>query len=343
MANDQTLTATAEPQPTGLDLLATLWRPGEAVPIWIKQPGGRLLPVEAGQRLDEVLATAVTDHAGRLGVFHGVNPVTSDGRIIRLAALWAALNIRPGALDEPIDAWTVAARLSDMLDATPAFVIDTGDAIYPYWPIHHYPLRTSQERGRASAVLARWGRLVAQAARDHDIDAERLDNVYDLTRALPIPANPAAIQGQGGRSITAIKVFATLNKYGESELPGDRRLTLDPVVSQYGRWHPDPCHCGALQAILANIMRGSPLPGMSRHYWAGRHALRLAVARRVGCISERGLDEAEPVLQARLYELRAHESPLRPDEATELLHWALDTVSRWSNERVAEEHHCITG
>ena len=121
-------------------------------------------------------------------VYFGVNPTAGSERghgsrgtaddVTRLAALWADLDVKPGACPNLATAHAVVDDLSALLGTRPSAITERGGGIHPYWPV------ADGCAGNAAALVRRWGRLVKVVAESR---AARVDSVYDLVRMLRVP------------------------------------------------------------------------------------------------------------------------------------------------------------
>jgi len=141
---------------------------------------------------------APTDAAGYVAklpeganIFFGVNPVTGPARanagrgaetdVTRLAALWADLDVKPGACKSLHIANAIIDDLSGLVGTRPSVITHSGNGLHPYWPVDDGHIT---DTGAARALVRRFGRLVVAVAGEHDA---RVDSVYDLARMLRVP------------------------------------------------------------------------------------------------------------------------------------------------------------
>lgn len=320
-----TLPATTPTPPASIsDLFGALWRDGEHVSICHDDTGAfRSTVVPVG--IDAYLAAG--EHAAGGNVWHGVNPVREGvaGRgtaqdVTRLAALWADLDVKPGAMPDDAAALTVVDELAGMLHCPPSFVVHTGHGLHPYWILdddEQLVLDDDAKRARARALLARWRRLVTRVAAGH---GGTVDAVFDLPRVLRTPgthnrkdATPVAvtIEAGGGWALDVAAVTSALDEWDVPELDTD---TTGPgaVLAPRAVWEAGSATCGYVTRMI-DAWAGDTPPG--RHHWAYSQHVRLACALRLGCLTPPDYTRALGALQARLDVLRAHDGP-RPGEVT---------------------------
>lgn len=218
------------------DVVGVLYLPGEHVAVCTKMPGGRftarVLPLE------EIGTYELPQDRN---VYFGANPVVatmrgrgSHGDVTRWAALYADLDVKPGALPTMKAAAAVVDALTTIIGTPPTFVIASGHGLLPLWQIDpddpDADLTDPGNRTCAHAHMVRWGRLVERVSRD--FGAEKVDHVFDLPRVLRAPGTvnhkdtpvPATATAGGGRPLTVAEV---------AEL-------LDSCVPEGGTERPEP-------------------------------------------------------------------------------------------------------
>ncbi|MGC0271723.1 AAA family ATPase [Pseudactinotalea sp. Z1739] len=328
-------------QATTRELFDALHRPGEHIAVCHHDaghfratvtPAGDAAILQAGQHMH-------TD------VWHSVNPVRPNvsGRgtaqdVTRLAALWADLDIGEGVMPTMQAARAVIADLSEMLNDRPVFIVATGHGLHPYWILEddeHLTLTTPEKRAAATALLARWRRLVTRVAVAH---GGAVDNVYDLARVLRTPgtqnhkdahagtgpALPVTLEADTGHALDVTEVLETFTAYGVPELDTDTGQPAT-VHAPAHEWPEAASTCPYVARMVGAWATDTPTGG--RHYWAYSQHIRAACALRLGCITQADYARALARLQTRLDELRAH-SGHRPGEVT-----ANDTDARAAAER----------
>ncbi len=95
---------------------------------------------------------------------------------------------------------------------------------------------------------------------------------------------------------------------------------------------------GYVTQLIDGIPKDGPLTGNGRHQWVLKQAVRLACARRLGCISETGWRRAEQLLAARLEELRAETGQTVPEyEVPAAMEFGIDRASTKTDAQARAE------
>lgn len=310
------------------ELLALLGHQADdAVVVCHKAPGGPFTPTWT--TADK--APDVADDHAEADVWFGVNalPHKGTGRggaadVTRLAAVYADLDVKPGGMPSMTVAVAVITTLSEMLEAKPAAVVESGHGLQPYWPIDPddpaATITTPTTRADMAALLRRFGRLVAHVAGIH---GGQVDSVFDLARVLRVPgltnykANPVPtlVSVTGSRVLTVAHVDDRLTAYNAVEQPGDRDQ-LGTVVAPAAEWsswatttHP------AVHAAVRSWQQQTP---KGRHPWLLGCATSLAFARRLGMVAEVDHRAAVVGLQERFRWLLAHHGQPRAETPGEV-------------------------
>lgn len=259
-------------------------------------------------------------------IFFGVNPVRGPARkgggrgaardVTRLAALWADLDVKSGGCPDLRTALAIISELSEILGTRPSVITHSGNGLHPYWPISN---GTEIEPSDVQMLLDRWKRLVKAVAKSH---AAKVDSVFDLARMLRVPNthnNKMTTNGQpgplvrtvadAGRALTYGEIDERLNKVGihTEECDGSSR----ELVSDPAGWTFSEATCAYVRTLIDGVPADGPLDGGGRHPWAMSQAVRLACARRLGCMSETDAQRAGELLEGRLRELCARTAPRR--------------------------------
>lgn len=142
-------------------------------------------PIDAPAYVDQLADTA--------DVFFGVCPTKGPARdragrgteedATRLSALWADLDVKPGACKNIKVAHAIIGDLTAAVGTRPSAIVDSGHGLHPYWPLVDGWVR-NDDTGPQRALIRRWGRLVAAVANDH---GAQVDSVYELARMLRVP------------------------------------------------------------------------------------------------------------------------------------------------------------
>lgn len=253
-------------------------------------------------------------------IFFGINPTRGPARkntdrggaadITRLAALWADLDVKPGACKSLDAAEKIIDELSGIVGTRPSVVVYSGGGLHAYWPIEDGAL---DEKSRG--LPRRWGRLVAAVAHQHDA---RVDNVYDLARMLRIPGTinnkntpvPVLAYEDVGGPLTVAEVDERLTELGicpEADDTADTAIVSDPT-----KWKLSDTTCSYVAALIDGLPDDGPKPGGGRHPWLCSQAIRLTCAARLGCVSAPDLQRAADLLAARFTELCTAEPCRKP-------------------------------
>ena len=129
-------------------------------------------------------------------VFFGINPVKGPARknagrgtvasVTRLATLPIDLDIKPQACSTMDIARAIIAEVGIAVGTKPAATVDSGHGLHGYWAVVDGAIDAKFTAAAASALLRRWGRLVATVAGRHHV---RVDGIFDLTRMLRVPGS----------------------------------------------------------------------------------------------------------------------------------------------------------
>lgn len=308
-----------------------------------------VLTGEAQQLIDQQPETA--------DVWNGVNPVAPGvtGRgtaadVVRLAALYADLDVKPGACPDLETAHTVIDEVSAILGTNPSAVVESGHGLQPYWPIEDGAIGDGFTTAQASALLRRFGRLVAAVAETRDV---KVDNVFELARVLrvpgtvnnkdePVPARLVDLAHPGG-PLTIAEVDERLNEAGIYHRDGDDRDDTEVVVAPQ-QWTYGETTCQYVRSMIDGWCTDTP---SARHPWLVSACVRLACAYRLGCLAEDDHLRAKKVLAERFSYLCATGQPPRAPGRYELADAWRDGVKRAScksdaaalTELGGHEHH----
>jgi hypothetical protein len=348
-----TANSTSSPAPIA-GLLDTLsYTEGERLGLSWLPDGGQFISAV----IDPSAAAAVVAALPEGDVWFGVNPTNAPygvgvrrgdaTQVTRLAAVWADLDVKPGACQSKEQAHTIVAVLSDLLGVAPAVVVDSGHGLQPYWPIEPEdggPLNTDERRGKAAALLRRWGRLVKLVAQNHGADA---DNVFDLPRVLRVPgtvnrkADPVPVTATAGAGgpITVASLGELLDSEGVDERETDREIVTatTPPVSDPQGWGYTDAPCRYADRVIAGWATDTPA---QRHPWLLSQATRIAAMHRKGCLTPATHKKAVDALGKRFAELCARPGDTRPVkrfELAEAIDYGIRLAARMYDDKIAAE------
>jgi hypothetical protein len=221
------------------DQLAVCWkRPGMAFTPELQNP------VDV-PRFVGMLTKSITD--GRVDMWFGINPVSSavsKGRgtvkdVTRLAALYADLDVKPGACPDLDTARRLVDDVSDVLGMRPVAVIHSGHGLQPIWSIERVSAESLSYPHDATNLLQRFRRVVEFVAACHGC---AVDPVFDLPRILRVPDTvnwkdvehpaPTWCQVDTGNALTVEQITRALD---ELSAPDDRPTFGTGSNGQNGR------------------------------------------------------------------------------------------------------------
>src|SRR4051794_8949827 len=331
------------------------YRPGEYVSVNHQPPGGEfravLVPVEE----------AVDQPARWPGenVWWSVNPVRGDvvpgcrgtvEQVTRWVALYVDIDVKTGGMPSWEAAYALIDELSAILGVRPVLVVRTGHGLQPLWLLEPadeddraLDLTVLERRRAAVGLLARWGRLVGWVAGQH---GGAVDTVFDLARVLRVadtvnvkfPDRPVPVTAvlDTGAPLTVGRLVEVLDEYAIPAYVEDAE-TIGQVVNDPEGWG---------WASAACVYTAGMIKGWENDPWPARHpklvaaTVRLACARRYGCLTEEEYRRAVKVLTLRMEQLCAHQEPVRKvarGEITGALAWGQAKAASLSDERVREE------
>lgn len=287
-----------------------------------------------------------------VNVWFGINPIRpeSSGRgtakdITRLAALWVDIDIKDGGAQDFDIARSIADDIGTMIGAWPTATTYSGHGIQPIWAvdIEDGQITDDDSRGRAQAILRRFGRLARMAAAQH---GSGLDSVFDLPRILRAPGsynlkNPddpklVFTQAGNGTPLTYDALEEAFDAYGIVESDLDAEI-LGETVSAPADWEFGNSTCAYVKKMVAGWEGDEP---DARHPWLLSCHTRLAAAHRAGCISEADMVTARSVVDSRFDDLLHTQAPQRdanPGEASEAHAWAYQRISAKSDSASLNE------
>lgn len=321
-------------------LLETLdYAPGEHLSLNYQQPDGpfRSEVIEYDADVESpALAAAGGGHC-----WFGVNPTRprDDGKrggaddVTRLAAIWADLDVKPGACRDLAHAHQVIGELSAILGTRPSAVVHSGGGLQPYWPIDGGGIDCEADRQAYAALLKRWGRLACIVADGLGAKIDR--GVYDLARVLRVPGTvnpkydpprPVTLAMDAGAPLTVDELRDRLDEHGVAELDSDRRTAAAEMVSAPDEWAHAEDGCAFWPNTLRH-WRSEPVD--ERHRWLTKNLVRLLAGMRYGCFTVEGFAEARQVLVDRFMAECARDGRhVPPFEVPNAYAWATDRVGR---------------
>ncbi|WP_445164629.1 hypothetical protein ACTXG5_25555 [Mycobacterium sp. Dal123C01] len=322
------------------------WQDGEHTAVCHQPVGGEF----SASVVESANATArIESLPPRSDTWFSVNPTVGPASVggrrggDRKATRWAALvldvDVKPGAFPDLDQASEFVDAVSGMVGTRPSVVIHSGHGLQPLWPIEDGVLDTEDRWRRASTLSRRFGRLGSRVANEFSAG---LDNVSDLARIVRVPEttnwkNPAdpvpvyAIGGSGG-PLNTNQVEEFLDEWAP-QIASDEPVAGE-VVSPPESWKLGSYTCAYVAAMVRSWGGASDRPKAGRHQWAMTRCVRLAAARRLGCISKHGLDQALLILERALEhwcQITGAPRGLAPDE--------IGSAYRWAEAKAATFHH----
>lgn len=345
---------------TGLTLAAYIdalgVRPGEKLGILRirKSDGRRQTGVAARAAVAGTLDAMRREMTGDCDEYLGPNPTgaavgRNNGRrggkdeIARVAAIYADIDVKPGACDDINQALDILNAISEAIGEYPTVLIYSGGGLQPVWVLEDCP------REVGLVLLARFGRLVQRRGEKRGI---KLDSVFDAARVLRIPGtvnhkydhkpSATAQHGQGG-PIDPATLAERLDEMNIPEYPEDSKPRGDVVMPEVD-WKFALDTCGYAASLIKQHWPTDPAP--ERHPKLLCWLVRLECMRRKGCLTQRDYDRAQRDLETRFLHLLATQEPTRkphpateyrPGEVDALRIEAIDRTSRKTDAEVDRE------
>jgi len=280
-------------------------------------------------------------------VYFGVNPVDleigangkrgTEAQVTRVVALHADLDVKDGACPDLDTAYQIIDDISAILHERPVHVIFSGGGLQPLWAVE----ACDPVAGRK--LLHRFGRLVKLVAKERNAAA---DSVFDIARVLRVPGTlnhkydppvEVSLIVDTGAPMTPQAVTEALDEVGILEMPDDGTV-LGDVLSDTDKWAFARAWCG-YSKVTTDAWATDRVT--DRHPAMVCKFVRLAAMWRYGCIPDKAaLRATQNAIAARHKHLCATAAPVRKLGRYELhdaWDWAVDRVSRFTDERVASE------
>ncbi len=224
----------------------------------------------------------------------------------RLAVLPCDLDAKPDGLGDLATCEKVVADLASILGTTPTATTFSGHGSQPLWALDsddELVLDTPERLAAATALVRRWGRLVALVADRH---GGQVDSVFNLDRLHRMPGTTnckdpnapvvAHATAPGGSPLSLRELNEAFDAYDVPEYPEDSELFGEAVSS------PDSWVFGEkTSAYFKAAIKGWPTdePPSGRHPWLVGQCVRLACAHRLGQITDQDNQSAVKVLTER--------------------------------------------
>lgn len=212
---------------------------------------------------------------------------TSDA-VVRVLTLYADLDIKDDGLADEAAVGTVIDELSDILGgAQPAVTVATGHGFHPRWL-----LADGDDVRRARALTKAFGRLVQDVCERH---GGATDGVYDAARILRVPGTfnvkaerlPVRIASRAEAdevdALSLDDVEAALVGAGVRLYPEDYDSDREPVLDRHDWPVGLASTCSYAASMVQSMLAERPA---ARHPWLVHAHIRLACARRVGCLND---------------------------------------------------------
>ena len=154
------------------------------------------------------------------------------------------------------------------------------------------------------------------------------------------PGNPVGVYGLlgNGGPLTVDRIEEFLNEWAP-EIESDKPVHGE-VLSPTDSWKFGDATCSYVTKMVHVWGQESDRPKGGRHQWAMSRCVRLAAAKRLGCITKHGLDQALVVLESALQHwCRVVGVPraVAPDEVGSAYRWAEAKVATFNQQRARSE------
>jgi hypothetical protein len=266
--------------------------------------------------------------------------------VVGLRDLTCDLDVKPDGMPSWQAAQDVIDDLSDVLGVLPVATVNTGHGLQPHWAIERdvdtdWPDEHDPRWSDAVALWRRWGRLVASVAARR---GGTVDSVFDLSRVMRAPgsvnrkdaANPVPVKTEilGGSPVSLTRLREVCDDSGVIEHPEDREV-LGDVVQPAATWSYGDQTCKYVVGMVTGWAGDMP---DGRHPWLVSQGVRLAAARRLGCITEVDHGQAVEALAAH-FRFLLTTGVVRSEtlgEVSDALHWGVRRVEAMTDERARQ-------
>jgi hypothetical protein len=218
-----------------------------------------------------------------------------EADVTRVLAVYADLDIKPGACPDFESAIDITKEVSGIIGIEPVATIFSGGGIQPIWKLDDC------DPAIGKRLLARFGRLVKTVAAARDIT---VDSVFDTARVLRVPgslnhkynpAREAALIVGRGAPIDPDTLSERLDEVGIADIDDDDELGADVVARPSDSpWATETC-----AYMLSVIEEWKREQVTDRHPWLLCQLVRLECARRYACLTETDYRRAHNVLEIR--------------------------------------------
>lgn len=263
-----------------------------------------------------------------------------EADVAAVIAVAADLDVKPGVLADLDAARAVVATLSALLRAQPATVVMSGHGLQPRWRVDD-----GGDVDRARGLSRAFGRLVAEVVGAH---GGKVDTISNVDRILRIPgtwnmkAEPVQVRVEVVEAdpdiLTLDDLEGVLLDAGVRVEDEDATPLAEAVVAP-DEW-PDDVDTTACRYVGQMIDGWAADAPEARHPWLVGQAVRLACARRAGCIGGEQVALAEKALRHRFARLLEHTGVRRAPGVAEVeaaLAWGVMKAASKTDDAVAHE------
>lgn len=252
--------------------------------------------------------------------------------VTRVAAIYADLDIKPGACPSFEAAAELVTELSGLLGVKPIVIIRSGGGLQPIWRMDDC---TPDEGAR---LLRRFGRLAKIVAQARNMN---VDSVFDTARVLRVPGTinhkydlprQVGLLVCDGAPLTPEELDERLTEAGVADLDDDSTLGTDVVALPSDTPWADKT-CPYMMALMEEWQRE---PVTERHPWLLCQLVRLECARRYQCLTQADYQRAHTILEIRFRNECARPGDTRPIPRLEISDLRAEASSRASRKTDAQ-------